>query len=209
MRHVLYIEASPRKERSASIEVAQAFLRSLMREEAVTVDTLDLWSTKLPEFNGSVLAAKYAGLSGEALTPEQADSWAAITALVNRFRVADILVFSLPLWNFGIPYKMKHLIDVVSQKDLLFSFDERGLNGLLVGKKAVVVYARGLDYARTSITPAAIFDFQRPYMEMWLSFIGVTDVESIVVEKTLFGPEVDLEARAKATQEAAFLAKHV
>ena len=44
---------------------------------------------------------------------------------------------------------------------------------------------------------------------MWLSFIGVTDVESIVVEKTLFGPEVDLEARAKATQEAAFLAKHV
>lgn len=209
MRHLLYIEASPRKERSASIEVAQSFLRALAGQEDIAIDTLDLWSTQLPEFDGSALAAKYAGLSGEALTRDQATAWAAITALVNRFRVADILVFALPLWNFGVPYKMKHLIDVVSQKDLLFSFDERGFGGLLVGKKAVVVYARGLDYARTALTPAETFDFQRPYMEMWLNFIGVTDIESIVVEKTLLGPELDREARTSARQEAADVARRV
>ena len=104
---------------------------------------------------------------------------------------------------------MKHLIDVVSQKDLLFSFDERGFGGLLVGKKAVVVYARGLDYARAALTPAETFDFQRPYMEMWLNFIGVTDIESIVVEKTLLGPELDREARASAREEAADVARRV
>lgn len=209
MKHLLYVEASPRKERSASIEVAQAFLRSLAEHQEIAIDTLDLWSARLPEFDGSALAAKYAGLSGEALTSDQASAWASIATLVNRFRVADILVFALPLWNFGVPYKMKHLIDVVSQKDLLFSFDERGLSGLLVGKKAVVVYARGLDYGRTALTPAATFDFQRPYMDMWLNFIGVTDIESIVVEKTLFGPEVDREARGRAKQEAENLARRV
>ena len=209
MRRLLYIEASPRKERSASIQVAQSFLQTLAEQEDIAIDTLDLWSTGLPEFDGSALAAKYAGLSGAALTPDQATAWAAIAALVDRFRVADILLFALPLWNFGVPYKMKHLIDVISQKDLLFSFDERGFGGLLVGKKAVVVYARGLDYGRTALTPAETFDFQRPYMEMWLRFIGVTDIESIVVEKTLFGSEVDREVRSKAMHEAADVARRI
>lgn len=209
MRHLLYIEASPRKERSASIQVAQSFLQTLAEQEDIAIDTLDLWSTRLPEFDGSALAAKYAGLSGEALTPDQATAWTAIAALVDRFRAADILVFALPLWNFGVPYKMKHLIDLISQKDLLFSFDERGFGGLLVGKKAVVVYARGLDYGRKALTPAETFDFQRPYMELWLSFIGVSDIESIVVEKTLSGPEVDREVRSKAMDEAADVARRI
>ena len=104
---------------------------------------------------------------------------------------------------------MKHLIDVVSQKDLLFSFDERGFGRLLVGKKAVVVYARGLGYARAALTPAETFDFQRPYTEIWLNFIGGTDIESIVVEKTLLGPELDREVRSRARQEAADVARRV
>jgi FMN-dependent NADH-azoreductase len=209
MPHVLYVEASPRKQRSASIEVARAFLEVLRARPGVTIDTLDLWSTKLPEFNGSALAAKYAGLSGAALTPDQQSAWAEITRVVDRFRAADLLVFALPLWNFGLPYKMKHLIDVVSHKDLLFSFDERGLKGLLVGKKAVVVYARGLDYAPASDTPAGTYDFQRPYMELWLRFIGVTDIESITVEKTLLGSEVDQESRNKGKREARELAERL
>ena len=57
--------------------------------------------------------------------------------------------------------------------------------------------------------PAETFDFQRPYMEMWLNFIGVTDIESIVVEKTLLGPELDREVRSRARQEAADVARRV
>ena len=63
------------------------------------------------------------------------------------------------------------------------------LQGLLEDKKAVLIYARGLDYSIDSSTPAHSFDFQQPFMEAWLRFVGITDVESIVVEKTLFGPE--------------------
>jgi FMN-dependent NADH-azoreductase len=43
-------------------------------------------------------------------------------------------------------------------------------------------------------------------METWLRFVGVIEISSIVVEKTLFGPESDIESRTKAKQQAATLA---
>ncbi|WP_428983336.1 NAD(P)H-dependent oxidoreductase [Paraburkholderia diazotrophica] len=112
----------------------------------------------------------------------------------------------MPLWIFSIPYKLRHFIDVVSQRGILFSFDERGFGGLLKDKNAAVIYARGLDYSKQSSTSAEVFDFQRPYVEAWLRFVGVTDIESIVVENTLFGAEVDHAARQAAREQAVALA---
>jgi FMN-dependent NADH-azoreductase len=68
------------------------------------------------------------------------------------------------------------------------------------------MYARGLDFSAQSITPAERFDFQKPYVEAWLKFIGVTDVHSVIVEKTILGEDVDLNAREAATQQARGLA---
>lgn len=166
---------------------------------------LDLRATELPEFNGDALDAKYADLSGTPLSEGQQQAWADIRHLAQRLHDADTLLFSVPLWNFSIPYKLKHFIDVVSQRNILFSFDERGLQGLLKDKKAVVIYARGLDYSIDSSTPAHSFDFQRPFMETWLRFVGVTDIESVVVEKTLLGSEIDHAARQAARERAVAL----
>ncbi|WP_010089890.1 FMN-dependent NADH-azoreductase [Burkholderia ubonensis] len=200
MARLLYIECSPRKRDSASIDVCRAFLDAYREAHpADTVDTLDVWNLALPEFDGDVMAAKYAGLSGAALTPAQASAWACIEALAAPFHAADKLLFGIPLWNFGIPYKLKHLIDVISQKDVLFTFDGTGFAGKLAGRKAAVVYARGLDYASPgSFTPAREYDLQRPYVEMWLKFVGVTDVQDIVVEKTLLGDDGRSGRRAAA-----------
>jgi FMN-dependent NADH-azoreductase len=208
MARLLYIEASPRKERSASIEVSRAFLETYQTTHPDDeIETLDIWAADLPSFNGEALAAKYAGLNGVPLTQEQTAVWNEIRRLAAPFLVADKLLLAVPLWNFGIPYRLKQLIDLISQKDILFSFDGYGLQGLLKARKALVVYARGLDYlSKTSSTPAATYDFQKPYMETWLRFVGVTEISSIVVEKTLFGPESDVESRTKAKQQAATLA---
>jgi FMN-dependent NADH-azoreductase len=82
-----------------------------------------------------------------------------------------------------------------------------GFRGLLKARKAAVVYARGLDYlSAASSTPATTYDFQRPYMEMWLRFIGITTISEIIVEKTLFGAEIDVESRAKAKRRAVSVA---
>jgi FMN-dependent NADH-azoreductase len=70
-----------------------------------------------------------------------------------------------------------------------------------------VIYARGLDYlSAASSTPAAAYDFQKPYMEMWLRFVGVSEINDIIVEKTLFGAAVDIEGRTKAKHQALALA---
>ena len=58
-----------------------------------------------------------------------------------------------------------------------------------------------------SSTPAMTYDFQKPYMETWLRLIGITDISDIIVEKTLFGAEVDIESRMKAKQIATALAR--
>jgi FMN-dependent NADH-azoreductase len=208
MARLLYVEASPRKDRSASIEVSRAFLEVYrVSNPEDEIETLDIWALDLPSFNGEALAAKYAGLNGVPLSSEQKAVWDDIRGLASPFLAADKLLLAVPLWNFGIPYRLKQLIDLISQKDILFSLDGFGFRGLLKARKAALVYARGLDYLSAgSSTPAATCDFQRPYMEMWLRFIGITEITDIIVEKTLFGPEVDVEARTKAKQRAAAMA---
>jgi FMN-dependent NADH-azoreductase len=208
MPRLLYVEASPRKDRSASIEVSRAFLEAYrVAHPDDEVETLDIWASDLPSFNGEALAAKYAGLSGMPLTTKQKTVWDEIQRLAAPFLTADKLLLAVPLWNFGIPYRLKQLIDLISQKDILFSFDGTGFRGLLKARKAAVVYARGLDYlSAASSTPATTYDFQRPYMEMWLRFIGITTISEIIVEKTLFGAEIDVESRTKAKQRAVALA---
>jgi FMN-dependent NADH-azoreductase len=208
MPTLLHIESSPRKKRSASLDVARAYLDAYRDAHPDhRIDVLDLWSVEMPEFDGDALDAKYADLSGTPLSENQQQAWTNIRELARRLHDADTLLFSVPLWNFSIPYKLKHFIDVVSQRGILFSFDERGLQGLLKDKKAVVIYARGLDYSVGSNTPAHSFDFQRPFMEAWLRSVGVSDVKSIVVEKTLLGPEVDYVARQAAREQAMALAR--
>lgn len=205
MTTLLHIECSPRKQRSASLEIAHQFIARYQQNAPDTeVVTLDLWALDLPEFDGPVMEAKYAGLSGTELTEEQAVAWDALKALAAHLHRADVLVFSVPLWNFAVPYKLKHFIDVVSQKDVLFEFSpEHGLRGLLHNKRAVNVYARGMDF---SAPDAQAMDFQKPYMEAWLGFIGVTDVHSLYVEKTILGPEVDQASRLHSTEQARALA---
>ena len=201
---LLNIEASPRGQRSASLQVAQAFLDAWRaRRPAAEVDVLNVWTTDLPPFDGVAIDAKYAGLEGRERSPEQVEVWERVGALADRFRRADVVLLSVPMWNFGIPYRLKHLIDVVSQKDVLFTFDERGLNGTLGGRKAVVVNARGVglgpDFPREEL------DYQQRYMTAWLHMIGITDVAHIEVEKTLMGSEVDHAERAAACAKAAQL----
>ncbi|WP_175884802.1 NAD(P)H-dependent oxidoreductase [Burkholderia sp. BCC0044] len=207
MTRVLYIEGSANKAYSASIEVCEAFLDAYRQAHPDhEIRKIDIWDLPLPEFDGAALAAKYAGLGGTALTPEQAAAWRQIERLAAPFHEADKFLFGVPLWNFSIRYKLKHLIDVISQEDVLFTFDAAGFTGKLVGKKAAVVYARGLAYQSPgSFTPAAEFDLQRPYMETWLKFVGVTDITGIVVERTLFGPDGKVD-RSRAIDEARAIA---
>jgi FMN-dependent NADH-azoreductase len=202
MSKLLYIEASPRKSRSKSIEVANVFLSTLQTtQSSVDVDKLDLWSTELPRFDGDTVDAKYAIYHGQPHTPGQAKAWKQVADVIERFKSADSYLFSLPMWNFGVPYVLKHLIDVIIQPGLTFSFSpSEGYKGLVTGKKAVVVYARGGDYSPG--TGAEGYDLQSKTLGGALGFIGITDVTSIFVEPTLAAP-ADTEAVVKKAKDLA------
>jgi FMN-dependent NADH-azoreductase len=205
---LLHIVASPRRQRSASIEVANAFIDAWKSANPeADVDVLNVWETDLLPFDKTVLDAKYAGIEGRTRTTEEQEMWDRIVALAGRFHRADLLVFSVPMWNLGVPYRLKHLIDMISQKDVLFTFDERGMLGMLGGRKAVVISARGVmlggDY------PAAEFDHQGAYLAAWSRMVGIKDFHEITVERTLLGTEADTASRKEACAQAVALAGRI
>ncbi len=194
MARLLYIEASPRKDRSASIEAARAFLDAYRQAHpADEVDTIDLWNYKLPEFDGETINAKYAMLMSKVNTDEQRRAWKPVEEVIARFKAADKYLFSIPMWNFGIPYKLKHYLDILVQPGYTFSYTPmEGYKGLVAGKPAAIVYARGGAYGAE--TGAQGYDMQIPYMTLVLGFIGITQVHTIVVEPMLMA-EVQDKAR--------------
>jgi FMN-dependent NADH-azoreductase len=207
MAKLLYIEASPRKDRSRSTQVARTFLAAYQKSRPDdSIQTLDLWATSLPRFDGATIEAKYAILQGQTHTPGQAQAWKAVVDVIEQFKSADKYLFSLPMWNFGVPYILKHYIDVLIQPGLTFSFDPQlGYKGLVTGKKAVAVYARGGAYGPG--TGMEDYDLQSKTLTGILGFIGLTDFVNIFVEPTLGPQEVAAAGSAKAEELAVSTAK--
>ena len=207
MSKLLYIQASPRGERSHSVAAADAFVQAYREAHPEDeVVTLNVFTADLPAFDGLAVQAKYAILHGKEHTQEEADAWKAVEAIIEEFKSADKYVFAVPMWNFGIPYRLKQYIDLLVQPGYTFSFSpEEGYKGLVTGKPALVAYASGGEYSEGS--GAESYDLQRPYVELILGFIGFTDVRSLTVAPTLMGgPDVASEKRSAAIQQAQSLA---
>lgn len=208
MAKLLYIESSPRKSRSKSIAVAQAFIEQYKSSHPQDeVETLDLWQAKLPEFDGFTIDAKYQVLHGQDFSAEQQQAWQSVVDVCDHFKSADKYLISLPMWNFGIPYKLKHYIDVLTQPGQTFSYTpDSGYSGLVTGKPVAVVYARGGAYGSEQ---AKGMDLQKGYMDLLLGFIGFTEVHSILVEPTLAAAEEVDQTVDQATAHAREVAQNL
>jgi FMN-dependent NADH-azoreductase len=205
---LLNIESSPRESGSASIAVTNAFLESYRRAcPGVTVDTLNVWEERLPDFDQRAIGAKYKGVYRQPMDQAESAVWEKIQELAHRFQQADRIVVGVPMWNFAYPYKLKQLIDLASQRNMLFTYDGIEYGPLLKTPRAFVVYARGGTYAEDSPTPASGFDHQKGYIDFWLKFIGVKEVRTLVVEGTTWGgKEKGAENIARGQEKAKELA---
>src|ERR1700747_568207 len=188
--YLLNIQSSPRRARSASIAVAEAFVETYRQVcPEVIVDTLNVWEENLPEFDQEVIGAKYKGINKEPMNEAEQKVWDRIQELVARFKRADRIVIGVPMWNFAYPYKLKQLIDLVAQRNMLFTYDSRTYGPLLRTPRALVILTRGGAYAEGSPTPGSLFDHQRGFFEFWLRLIGVQEVSTLVVERTTWSSE--------------------
>jgi FMN-dependent NADH-azoreductase len=205
--NILNIVTSPRKEKSASTAIVNAFLGEYRaRVDDVTVDTLDIWQEQLPEFDAEAIGAKYKGVSGESMTPVETATWEKIRELASRFQRADRIVMGVPMWNFSFPYKLKQLIDLSCQRNMLFTFNGGFYGPSLNIDKAFVAYVRGQsDEAGFKTVAQPGFKFLSGYVEFWLQFIGVRDVVTLTVEHSWDGRAVDMIDAGK--REAAALAR--
>jgi FMN-dependent NADH-azoreductase len=188
MANLIYIESSPRKDRSHSIKVANAFVDAYKtKNPSDQVDVLDLWSEKLPPFDGDMINAKYAAMHGAEQNGGETAAWGQVQKIFDRFNAADKYLFSIPMWNFGIPYIMKQYIDIITQPGMAWSFDPAaGYSGLVSGKAAVIYSSAGVYHEGSG---AEAFDNQRPYFQAWLGFVGITDVTPVSCAPMLAAPE--------------------
>lgn len=207
MSKMLYIQASPRQERSYSVRAAEAFIEAYKKTHPKdAVETRKIFEMNLPAFDGPAIKAKYAIMHGQQFTPEERRGWNEVEKVIEEFKSFDKYIFALGMWNFGIPYRLKQYIDLLVQPGYTFKAGDNGYEGLVTGRPAMLVCARGGSYEPG--TDAEKLDMQRPYMELILGFIGFQEIGSIVVEPTLGkGPEAAKEALDKAIKKARELAK--
>jgi FMN-dependent NADH-azoreductase len=186
MTKLLFIQASPRGGQSGSTQVAEAYLAVLRAANpGLEVATLPIWETDLPVFDGDKVAAKINTMLGQEHDTVQKTAWDQIVQVANQFIEADRYLFAVPMWNNGIPYKLKHYIDVIHQPGLLWGLKpESGYFGLLEKKHATLILTSGA-YAATLPSPAFGIDHQSTYLRAWLNQAGITTIDEIRFQPTI------------------------
>lgn len=195
MPNVLVLTSSALGEASVSNSLVQEAIARLRTHDPETrIVTRDLGSDPVPHLDADSTAA----LGGaEPANARQAAARELSDKLVAELQAADILVIGAPMYNFGIASTLKAWFDHVLRAGVTFRYTEAGSEGLLSGKRAIVVETRGGLY---SDGPARPMDSQEPHLRTLLGFIGITDIAFVRSEKLAFGPE-DKERAIEAARE--------
>lgn len=148
---LLHIIASPRGENSRTLSISREFLDSFgQKHPDAEVETLDLFSVDLPSVSGGNVDAKYVLMGGGNPSETARGSWERLTDFATHFLSFDVYLITTPMWNFSIPYRLKHYIDVIMQAGYCFQFTENGAEGLAKNKKMICITSRGGDYSPSS-----------------------------------------------------------
>ncbi len=205
MKRLLHIQASPRGVRSRSDAIGLYFLEELQaRVQRLDIATLNVFDADLPAFDRAAIEGRYGLLIGEPVPPEQYEAWSELRMIADHFLSFDTWLFTVPMWNFGLPYRLKHYVDLITHPGLTFRNDAQGnVEGLAAGRTAVIIAASAMPFGTNPEIDG--LDFQLSYLRAWLGFIGVTDVHSVRVAGT-FGPDAMVEmAMEKARADANLL----
>jgi len=198
-KKLLHIIATPREEESRTLKVSEAFLEEFRKKHPDwVIDELNLAKTTLPSLSQRRVDGKYMLLSGKNLFGEMKELWNEIVTEIERFKTADLYLVTTPMWNFSIPYTLKHYIDIIVQPKYLFQYKEDGTTeGLVKGKKMVVAASRGGQYQ-----PGSSYDFQETYLRTIFGFIGIEDISFLIAEPMDMGQELR-EKKLEQVSEAA------
>lgn len=203
MTQILVIDSSPRGSQSISRQVTKLVTDKLTAAHpGAKIVTRDLAAQPLPHLHENHINAYYTA-------PEQRDGTLKQVikesdAAVDELLASDVVVIGAPMWNFNIPSVLKAWIDHVVRKGRTFNYSAAGVEGLVKGKKAIVVISSGGIYSQG---PMQAMDFETTYLRGILGFIGITDVTFVRAEGVGMGEEAVKAALAAADQQATEAAK--
>ncbi len=201
MTTLLVLNSSASGEASVSrLLVEEAVAKLLARDPQASVIRRDLGADPVPHLTADAIV----GIRGEPASEAQRATRALSDALVEELKAADIVVIGAPMYNFGIASTLKAWFDHVLRAGVTFRYTEAGPQGLLKGKRAIVVESRGGLYSEG---PAKPWDSQEPHLRTLLGFMGIGDVAFVRAEKLGFGPEAREQAIAGAKTELARVAE--
>jgi FMN-dependent NADH-azoreductase len=192
MSQILLITSSPRAE-SHSTRVGRELAHKLARRPGSNLTVRDLTRQPLPHIDDSFAVAR--NTPPDRLTSAHKSALSLSDELVSELFAADTVIITAAMINFGIPSSLKAYIDHVVRPGITFRYGASGPEGLIRGKKAYLIVARGGSYSEG---PMQALNFQDTYLKAALGFIGITDVEVIAVEGIAFGPEVAEKAVSSA-----------
>nr|WP_314398684.1 FMN-dependent NADH-azoreductase [Pseudomonas lundensis] len=175
MSRVLIIESSARQLDSFSRQLTRQFISQWQAAHpADLIMVRDVARNPVPHLDANLL--------GGWMKPEEQRSEAEQASLqrsnelTDELLAADVLVMAAPMYNFAIPSTLKAWLDHVLRAGVTFKYTDTGPQGLLTGKKAYVLTARGGLYAGSTT------DHQEPYLRQVMAFIGIHDVTFIHAE---------------------------
>jgi FMN-dependent NADH-azoreductase len=200
---VLYITANPKsEEQSFSLSVGSAFLDAYRTEQpGDEIVRLDLYQTEIPYIDTDVFSGwgkLQQGKAFQELSADEKAKVARINELTDQFVSADKYIFVTPLWNFSFPPKVKAYIDSICIAGKTFKYTANGSVGLLGDKKALHIQARGGIYSEG---PAKEMEFGDRYLRAIFQFLGITDVDSLIIEGMSQMPDQAQQIKDKAMQQ--------
>jgi FMN-dependent NADH-azoreductase len=194
MKTALIVTSSANGAASVSSSLAATLIERLREVEPdLAVVRRDVGAVPLPHLTAETVAA----IKGAPASAAELAARALSDTLVAEVAAADLIVIASPMYNFGMSSTLKAWFDHVLRAGVTFRYTENGPEGLMTGKKAVVIESRAGFY---SDGPAAAMDGQEPHIRILLGFIGIADVTFVRAEKLAFGPEAVEAAIAEASE---------
>lgn len=201
MTRILVIDSAATGDQSVSHKLTDALVQKLAaRRDDIEIIRRDIGADPIPHLHAATVVAIR---TGEATTDEARAALSLSDRLVVELAAADIVVIGAPMYNFGIPSTLKAWFDHVLRARVTFRYTEAGPEGLMKGKRAIVVESRAGFYSEG---PMAALDSQEPHLRTLLGFMGIDDVTFVRAEKLAFGPEAAAASLASADEQLEELA---
>lgn len=173
--NILHVCANPKPiELSVSKQLAARFFGKLMElNPDVELNNVDLYQDKPPYYSNDLYRRCWMPVFDSAYEPTKAEEAAMNYAQkqAEQLKQADVLVLTMPMWNFTVPGVMKAWMDQILAPGLTFELSDAGPKPLHNITTLVLLVASGGIYKEDDPRDALTRQVRAAF-----GFIGISDI---------------------------------